>query len=112
MVFLTLANLDIYFIKSMLYQRDYLVQLALLIKQYIELIELEIFANEALNINAIYFVVHIAVYLSHINPDRTIKMDAISVENNIKLPFEYSDYFKVFFLEEADKLFEYTKNNH
>ena len=112
MPFLTLANPDIHFAEGSLLWRDYSVQTAFPTERRIELVEPEIFADEALNVNAMCFVVYVAACFSHVNPARAIKIGAISVKDSIGLPSEYSEYARVFSPEEANKLPEHTKDDH
>lgn len=79
----------------------------------LELVDLEVFTQDVLDEKTLCFVVYVAVLaLASIHASRMANIRAILTEDNIKLPLKYSNYNKVFLIEEANKLPKHTTDNH
>ena len=113
MLFLKLADPNIWFAKSTLLWRSYIVETALPTERRLKLVDLEVFAKNVLDEKTLCFVVYVAVLaLASIHASRMANIRAILTEDNIKLPLKYSNYNKVFLIEEANKLPKHTADDH
>lgn len=114
MFFFKLANPEMFFLKSILLWLSYFTQLVLPTKQYIILVELQIFVKNALNENKLCFIIQVFFVLSYIDLNRVAHphIAAIMIEKIIEFPPKYTEYAKVFLHEKAVKLPKRSFNNN